>query len=78
MTIQSDSSKVAWGAVSGSVKTQGMWSATESALHINVLELQAANFAVQSFTKGKKNIHVHLQFDNTTAVAYLNKMGGPD
>ena len=76
MTIQSDSSKVAWGAVCGSVKTQGMWSAKESALHINVLELQAANFAVQSFTKDKNNIHVHLQLDNTTAVAYLNKMGG--
>ena len=59
MTIQSDSSKVAWGAVCGSVKTRG-------------------NFAVQSFTKGKNNIHVHLQLDNTTAVAYLNKMGGPD
>ena len=76
MAIQSDSSKVAWGAVCGSVKTQGMWSATESALYINVLELQAANFAVQSSTKGKNNIHVHLQLDNTTAVAYLNNMGG--
>ena len=68
--------KSGMGPVCGSVKTQGMWSATESALHINVLELQAANFAVQSFTKGKNNI---LQLDNTTVVAYLNKMGGgPD
>ena len=31
---------------------------------------------MQSFTKCKNNIHVHLQLDNTTAVAYLNKMGG--
>ena len=38
--------------------------------------LQAANFAVQSFTKNQERLHVHLRIDNSTAVAYINKIGG--
>ena len=29
---------------------------------------------MKTFTKGRKNIHVLL---NTTAIAYINRMGGP-
>ena len=37
----------------------------EQGTHINVLELTAGMFAVQSFLKGQMNVHVHLRMDNT-------------
>ena len=52
------------------------WSHQEATLHINCLELLAATLAVQSFTKHKCKISVLLRIDNTTAVAYINHMGG--
>ena len=57
------------------MKTGGLWSSQEQQ-HINVLELKAGMFAVQAFTKDKQNVHVHLRMDNTSALAYVNRMGG--
>ena len=45
-------------------------------LHINVLELIAAELGLKSFLKGRFNTAVHLKVDNTTALSYLSKMGG--
>ena len=39
------------------------------------LELLAAFLALQSFVS-QSNIHVRLKLDNTTAVSYINNMGG--
>ena len=44
--------------------------------HINWLELQGGVFAVRTFAKDKSNIHVRLRMDNTTAIAYINRLGG--
>ena len=33
-------------------------------------------FAIRIFTKGRQNIHVRLRMYNTTAIAYVNHMGG--
>ena len=76
LVICCDASLKGWGAVCGSAGTQGLWSEVESTWHINALELQAANFAVRSFTKNQERLHVHLRIDNSTIVAYINKMGG--
>jgi hypothetical protein len=54
----------------------GPWSPLEKKLHINALELKAANIAVRSMTKNRENVHIHLKMDNVTAVTYVNKMGG--
>ena len=43
---------------------------------INILQLKAAFFALKSFLKDKINQVICLKLDNTTAVAYLNNMGG--
>jgi hypothetical protein len=75
MNMTSDASKKGWGATCNGMKTQGVWSVKERSLHINVLEMKAAMFAVKSFTKQQKNIHVHIQVDNKTTVANINKMG---
>ena len=55
-------------------KTGGRW--TESQRHINELETLAALFALQSFCSSKKNSHLNIYIDNTTAVVYINSMGG--
>jgi len=76
MTLVTDASKKGWGATNGVIPTQGLWSSQEQLWHINVLELKAAEYAVRAYTKGMMNIHVHLKLDNSTAVAYIRKMGG--
>lgn len=76
LLIQSDASGSAWGAVCNRIETRGTWSLHESSLHINCLELLAATYAIKAFTKSLSNAHVLIQMDNTSAIAYVNKMGG--
>jgi len=59
------------------VTTGGRWTPSEADLHINYLELMAAFLALQSFTKDLNNIGVLVRMDNRTAIAQVNKMGGP-
>ena len=73
---QSDASKLGWGAVCGKRKTGGRWIPTKAQSHIKILELLAAFFALKCFCKNMQNTHIQLQIDNTTAVAYINNMGG--
>ena len=76
ITITSDASKMGWGASMGTLTTGGKWLQVEAQEHINILELKAAFFALKSFLKDKINKVILLKLDNTTAVAYLNNMGG--
>ena len=76
LVIETDASKVGWGAVCQGVRTGGLWSQMEKKLHINCLELLAGSIAVKSFTKNRLCAHVRLRMDNTTAVAYVNRLGG--
>ena len=77
IVITADSSKTGWGAVCNQVTTQGQWSVEERENHINALELTAAFFALQAFTKGRTEIHVLMRVDNRATQAQINKMGGP-
>ena len=67
---------ISWGAVSGSLSASGRWSQSESEHHINYLELLASFHALQCFVSNLRSIHVRLAVDNSTAVAYINNMGG--
>ena len=58
------------------VQTGGPWSPEEQGWHINCLEIQAANLAVRTFAKDKSSILILLLVDNTTAVSYINHLGG--
>ena len=55
----------------------GQWSLDESEQHINVLELTAGLFGLKSLCKDMKDTAIMLRMDNSIAVAYVNKMGGP-
>ena len=74
--ISSDASLQGWGATRSGTRTGGPWSELEKTWHINCLELQAASLAVQTFLRDRSGISVLLQLDNTSAVAYINNLGG--
>ena len=44
--------------------------------HINYPKLKAAFLALRQFCENSHGEHVQLFLDNTTAIKYLNKMGG--
>lgn len=74
--IFSDASKTGWGAFCNGNKAHGQWSPDQSRLHINQLELKAAFLAIKCFASDLSNCEVFLRIDNTTAMTYINKMGG--
>ena len=76
LSIESDASLIGWGASSQGMRTGGPWSPEEKNYHINCLELLAATLAVKTFLKGQTDKQVLLRMDNSTAVAYINNLGG--
>ena len=77
VTIESDASMMGWGASCQDTPTGGSWTREEKANSINYLELLAAFLALQSFASGKRSVRILLRIDNITAIAFLNRMGGP-
>ena len=81
-TLTTDASTEGWGAVFESIlegdpqSTGGRWTLEEKKAHINKLELKAGMLGLQTFCSGIYNVHVKIYLDNTTAVAYINHMGG--
>ena len=80
ITLYTDASEQGWGAFcvqsSGFTSLAGTrWTFVEAQDHINVLELQAVYFGLQSLTPFS-DTHIAVLSDNTTAVAYLRNMGG--
>lgn len=76
LEIFSDASGKGWGIFCGDQNSQGLWSPDESHLHINIFELLAAFFGLKCFAKTASNCQILLRIDNTTAIAYINRMGG--
>jgi hypothetical protein len=86
LMLETDASKKGWGGRiwiqnQGYVdQAAGMWTAQEQTTHINVLELQAAWFTLQALVIPRlpqlQIAHIQCQMDNSSAVAYLNRMGG--
>ena len=77
IVIQTDASLSGWGAVLNKEKTGGRWTPKEMKHHINYLELLAILYALKSFELHLKNFtHIKILSDNTTAVSYINNMGG--
>ena len=74
--LTTDASLLGWGAVYNENSTGGQWNDEETLLHINLLELKAILFGLQSFLSHLSNTHVRIRSDNATAVAYINNLGG--
>lgn len=80
LEIFSDASLTGWGAyclINGKhERTHGHWDFQERESHINVLELKAALFGLICFAKEIEDCDILLRIDNTTAISYINRMGG--
>ena len=74
-TLSTDASLLGWGASFENESTGGQFNLEECKLHINVLELKAVLFGLQSFCYSFSNSHILLKIDNTSAVTSINKMG---
>ena len=75
MTMTTDASHLGWGVVCDGVSSSGLWSSKEQAMHINWLELSAVLFGVKCFVHSH-NCLVKVFCDNSTAVTYINNLGG--
>lgn len=73
--VTSDASLTGYGSSCNGTSAGGNWLPEEARCHINVLELKAALFALQSFRLSLRGKHVRIMLDNTTAVACINHMG---
>ena len=75
--VFSDSSSEGWGIDDPVTKQKGggRWSEEEQEEHINILELRASQFALESFCANLKNIHVRLMTDNQVTMYTLLKQG---
>ena len=76
LEIFSDASLSGWGAVCNNQRVNGFWTADDKNHHINYLELKAALLGLQCFANDYKNISILMRIDNTTAISYVNRMGG--
>lgn len=76
LEIYSDASLTGWGAACGDETARGSWDASERLMHINCLELQAAFFGLKCFVKHLQSIDLLPKIENTTAISYINRMGG--
>lgn len=73
--IFSDASKSGWGASCAYRSTGGRWTNETAKCHINYLELVAAYYGLRCYAADAYDTQLLLRIDNTTAIAYINKMG---
>ena len=76
MVMTTDSSKIGWGCVIGGETFNGNWTIAEQTLHINVLEMKAIYLSLLALGKITPASHIRVLSDSTTAVTYVNNMGG--
>ena len=81
--LTTDASDLRWSALLGTgpqtLVTNGVWTFAERCLSINQRELLAIEFGLLSFRqqlRDRKAQVILIRSDNTTAIAYLNHMGG--
>ncbi|KAJ8966835.1 hypothetical protein NQ314_003278, partial [Rhamnusium bicolor] len=73
--IFSDASETGWGICCSGKKSQGFWSEIEKQHHINYLVLLVVFFGLKCFAANLLQCNILCHVDNTTALAYINKMG---
>jgi hypothetical protein len=73
-TLTTDASLTGWGAIWEDQEIHGDWENDER--RIDELELRAVLQAIETFPILQAGQRVLLRCDNTTAVAYVNNMGG--
>ena len=73
--IHTDANKLGLGADNDLTPTGSHWT-NEEDTHVNILKLLAIYMAARSYCKSNAYKHVRIMSDNTTAISYVNNMGG--
>ncbi|XP_011702715.1 PREDICTED: uncharacterized protein LOC105458844, partial [Wasmannia auropunctata] len=76
LNIFSDASRTGWGVSCDTGRAHGQWDNSDKLHHINYLELLSAFFGLKCFARDLRNCNILLRIDNTTAISYINRMGG--
>ena len=76
ITLFTDASNLSWGITNGNNPSGGLWNEAECAQHINWKELKAIQIGILTYCKKNTFKHVRIMCDNTTAISYINNMGG--
>lgn len=76
LELFTDASRTGWGAACEGKRANGGWTEDELSHHINYLELLAVFLGLKSFANTYHNCSILLRVDNTTALCYINRMGG--
>lgn len=76
LEIFTDASRTGWGACCNNERINGAWKKSELKFHINYLELLAVFLALKWFVRDYSDCAMLLRIDNTTAISYINRMGG--
>lgn len=76
MEIYTDASGTGYGATNGLDSMFGFWNEKEKLESINYRELLVVKLALARLADKVSNCQVLLRIDNTTAISYINKMGG--
>ena len=72
LKIYSDACPNGLGAACEKHSAGGNWSKEKSSLHINVLKMEAAFFAVKIYAATLSETSIHLRVDNTATLAWIN------
>ncbi|KYN29547.1 hypothetical protein ALC57_01012 [Trachymyrmex cornetzi] len=75
LTIFSDASRIGWGVACDEERAHSFWSESNKLHHINFLKL-ATFFSLRCFALELRNCNILLRIDNTTAISFINRMGG--
>ena len=76
IVIQTDASQQGWGAIMGTNGVGGRWKNDLIESHLNILEIKAILLALKTFVNNLQGSHIKIESDNSSAVAYVNHMGG--
>lgn len=74
--IFTDASLSGWDACRNNDRINGVWSINDKSRYIIELELLAVLLALQNFANNEHDCEILIRCDNTTAIAYINRMGG--
>ena len=76
IVINTGASDFGWAATDGTREICGCWNRSDIVYHINFKELLAVKLALVELGKNVRDCNILLRVDNTTAIAYINRMGG--
>ena len=76
LVVETDVSKIGWGAFCRGIITGGCWNAQKAQLHMNSLKTMASFLAIKAFTKECQQVSILLFTDNISVVAHNYQQNG--